>query len=429
MNTAAAPRYSLATKWAIMAAVGALYAFSFFHRVAVPGSLFNQIQGEFAASAAVVTSLGAVLLYIYGGAQFFVGPLVDRLGGMATLLWGGALLCVGALLFPLAHDLPALFAARAIVALGSSVMYLCVVKEIDRLFGAAHFAPILGVLAVVGYLGGVMATLPFAHAILAFGWRPAYLASGVLSVLAVAAAALLHRRTRAPASAESAGTSSGSYLDVLRNRSHRPVIFTGSIVFANYFVMQSTLGKKFLEDHVGLGPTSASAFTLAMMFTLMAAVFLSTFISRFLGNRRKPLLVACAALSVAATAALLWGLAHPAVGSGLWLGAYVLLALSSGINPIITASVRELNAPGVVARAVGFANGMVYLAVALLANGAGLVLDHYRASARVLAGATLYPAQAYRTLFLGLFFLSLAALAVSFFTRETRGVQVSETPR
>src|SRR5437763_463653 len=81
----------------------ALYFFSYFQRVAVPGTVFNELQVDFKASAAAITALGALFLYVYGFWQIFAGMLADRFGGLRMLLIGGLLMTFGSLVFPLAH--------------------------------------------------------------------------------------------------------------------------------------------------------------------------------------------------------------------------------------------------------------------------------------------------------------------------------------
>ena len=49
----------------------ALYFISYFQRVAVPGTVFNELQVDFNASAVAITALGALFLYIYGFWQIF----------------------------------------------------------------------------------------------------------------------------------------------------------------------------------------------------------------------------------------------------------------------------------------------------------------------------------------------------------------------
>src|SRR5450759_1644366 len=122
------------TELLILAGMIALYFFSYFQRVAVPGTVFNELQVDFNASAVAITALGALFLYVYGFWQIFAGMLADRFGGLRMVLIGGLLMTAGALVFPLARGLPLLYTTRVLVAFGASFMYISLIKEIDTLF-------------------------------------------------------------------------------------------------------------------------------------------------------------------------------------------------------------------------------------------------------------------------------------------------------
>ena len=124
----------------MLASMITLYFFSYLQRVAVPGTIFNELQLDFNASAVAITALGALFLYVYGFWQIFAGMLADRFGGLRMLLIGGLLMTVGALVFPLARSLPLLYTTRVLVAFGASFMYISLIKEIDTLFDRRHFA-------------------------------------------------------------------------------------------------------------------------------------------------------------------------------------------------------------------------------------------------------------------------------------------------
>src|SRR5512137_2690800 len=114
----------------VFPAMASVYFFAYFQRVAVPGTIFNELQADLKLSAATVASLGSMFTWIYGGMQIFVGMLADRFGGIRTLLAGGLAMATGALLFPLAPSTVPLFAARAVTGLGASFIYLSILKEL-----------------------------------------------------------------------------------------------------------------------------------------------------------------------------------------------------------------------------------------------------------------------------------------------------------
>ena len=88
----------------LMCCCSGLYSVSFFQRVAVPGTIFNELQKDFAASASTVTTLGSIYLLVYASLQLFIGMLADRHGGVKITLVCGFFLCVGSVLFPLSGN-------------------------------------------------------------------------------------------------------------------------------------------------------------------------------------------------------------------------------------------------------------------------------------------------------------------------------------
>ena len=407
-----------------IAAMGALYFFSYFYRVGVPGTVFDEIQTDLGVSAAAVTALAAIYLYVYGGIQIGVGLAADLWGGMKVLIFGGLLMSAGGVIFPLSGSLGWLYASRAMVGMGAGCMYLSIVKEIDSLFGEEHFAPLLGVMIFVGYAGGLMGTYPLERAVSAFGWRRALLGAGVLCTATLAVVAVLLPRLRHIVP-EPRPLRCKMLTDVLAGLPRSsPVLFCGVANWAVYFIIQTTLGKKFLQDFAGLSSRAAAGFTFLMMVVAMTSVFFSGIVSRLMGNRRKPLLVVAATVTLAACVLLVWGVSTGAHG-GVFLAAYLLLAAICGSSAIFCSSVKELNAPESVGLSVGVFNCAAYVGVAIVANAAGLVLAASRDRARDTGTAIIYPAEAYETIFWGLLVLAALSVVVSLFIRETHGRSVA----
>ena len=397
----------------------AIYFFSFFQRVAVPGTIFDELQSAFAASAGAITGLGAIYLYIYGVMQPVTGILSDRLGAARVVLVGGLFLSVGSVLFPLAHSLPALYAARALVGLGASLIYVSVVKAIDELFHSDHFVMFLGLAIFLGYSGGLAGTYPFERLVSAVGWRTGLLAAGIACAGALVGAYILFHRT-GQLEPRSSGNSLRAIVAVLRNRDSWPNLLTSFGNFAVYFLVQATIGKKFLTDYAGLSSAAAAAFTCAMMFTVMCMALVGGFVCRMLGNRRKPLVIAAIGCVLAAVGLMLLVLRFDA-GGKWFLPCYILLACSSIGSAAGSALMKELNPPDAVGTSLGILNGSCYLAVALVSSAAGTIMDHFQSQTVRTAAALVYPKQAYQSIFLLCLALSFGALVVACFIRETRG--------
>jgi MFS family permease len=416
-----------ATAITLLLAGCALYFFSFFQRVAVPGTIFDELQIGFQATAGQVAMLGAIYLYIYSLMQLVAGVLNDRFGPGRMLVVGGVLLSLGALLFPAAPSLPLLYSARVLVAFGASLLYLSLVKSVDVLFDAHHFAPLIGVCIFLGYAGGLAGTFPFERAVHAFGWRQAMAVAGVLTVAATLATALLYHR----AGRLHAGRGVfrlRDILTVLGNRASLPNIVAAPLSFSVYFVVQATIGKKLLADYCGLESSQAAAFTFAMMLVTMCAATAGGLVTRLLGNRRKPAIVFSIAACMLASAMLLAAL-HGNWPAPWFLAAYLVLAATHLSAPAGAALIRELNPPGLTGTAVGVLNAAVYLGVAVFTTLAGLIMDRYESQAIHTPTAILYPRQAYETIFAVCLAMTAIALFIAIrYIRESHGRSLWRDP-
>jgi len=402
--------------------MGSVYFFSYFLRAAVPGTIFNDLQSELGIRASAVAAMGSMFTWIYGGMQIAVGVLADRYGGGRTLLWGGGIMLVGATLFPLAHAVWLAFAARAITGMGASFMYLSLIKELDRLFGHRPFTLWLGIVLAVGYSGGVMATLPFERAAAAFGWRTSLLAVALLLACSLCATALALRRLgRAPRPRQA--VRAVRLAEVLGNRASRPLLACSLITFPVAFVMQTVLGKKFLQDFGGLGSSAAAACVLAMTATSACCVAAGGVLPRLFDERRRPLIRIGAALFALATSALLAATLAGAPGWAFPI-AFILMAAAGVSLPSSTSAMKELNRPDSVAMSISVMNSLAYIGCGTVGQAGGMILDRFRGAAQVAAsGAVIYPRSAYVALFAFLAALAALNLAAAWIVPETRGLQ------
>lgn len=407
-------------KLVAMAAMGLIYFFSYFQRAAIPGPIFDQLQSDLGVSASAVTALGAVCLYVYAAMQLFVGMAADRFGGRRTLLAGGLVLCLGAILFPLARSLPLLYACRALTGLGASFMFLSIIKEIDSLWEPRHFVLFWGLISCMGSGGALAATTPLAWLTGKLGWRSATLAVGILSAVSLLVAWLtLRRMSDPPPSARRPLLA--PLVNVLRNRASRPLLVVALVIFAVYFVIQITLGAKFLVDFCGLASGQASQVLMAMIVVGAIVGLLAEPIQRLSRQRRKPPILAGLTLALATSIALLWG-ARAGAPPAFFMISFVLLAVASGLTtPAMAATMKELNDPEVVSQSIAVTNCLSYVGVAVLSNVAGLVLDGFAGQATVTEGRTIYPGAAYAVIFGVLAAISLAALVAALLVPETRG--------
>ncbi len=395
----------------ILISITGVYFFSMFQRVAVPGTIFDELQMGFHVSAAAIATLGSIYLYIYGGMQVFTGMLADRLGSSRVLVAGGIFLAAGSVFFPLSATMTQLYLTRALVGLGASLIYISMLKHISHFFSVEQFPLVLACSIAAGYSGGVAATYPLERLTFHTGWRTSMLIAGLICLLAVTVSSWLLKRNF---SREKPTNSFAAVKKIIRNRRIYPVIVTGSANFSVYFVLQATIGKKMLEDFSDITSSQAAFFTFLMMITAMVSVLLHGYLGKRTGGR-KSFAVAAALMTMLGIGAILLNLCF-FNSTALFMASYLVCAYAGGniLNPTL---IKEISPSEAAGTAVGIYNGAMYCSVAILANIAGMIMDMFGDLATETPEAIIYPANAYRTIFalcLGIGLLSLvSALKIS----------------
>lgn len=395
-----------------------LYAFSYFQRIAVPGTIFNELQSELALPSTAVALLGGLYLYVYGGMQIFSGMFVDRFGSVRIILSGGVLLAIGSILFPMSHSLAMLYITRVIIGLGASLMFLSLIKEIDSKFSGKNFSALLSSTLFAGYLGGLLGTRPFESAVGAFGWRSSLLAVGITCGIFVILSAVLMWHSRNGNHIKSAASVLLALKQVTRNWSCYPGVYTGTVMFGNYFIMQAIIGKKFLQDCAGFSSASAASLTFLMMLVSMSASIFAGILPRWIENRRKPILIASSIATVIAPVLALLVIS----GGRMWvLPCYIMFGISTAGSPIFSTVMKELNEPNFAASSIGVSNCIGYVSIAVLTTAIGRALDLFSSQAVRTSAIIQYPPAAYRVIFIGFTILAISALISCLFVRETYG--------
>ncbi len=396
--------------------INSIYFFSYFQRVGVPGTVFNELQSDFALSATAVAGLSSLTFLVYGIMQIFAGIASDRFGGFRTFFAGGLLLSLSSILFSFAYSPGMLFLTRAFVGFSASFVFISLIKILSSVYDAEDFPLFLSISLILGYSGGIFATYPLERSVSFIGWRNSFLIAGILcSVFAVAGWPVL--KSSRNVFKQKQTFSLVALIRVVKNTHSFPVLFSGPVNFGIYFLFQSTLGKKFLQDSCHLPSTQASLFTFIMMTVNTAFAFISGYASRLAGKRR-PFMLIASILSLAAAVILFVNFLFGG-SAKLVLSAYILLAISAAVSPVYITTIKEMNSVEVTATSVGFLNTCSYLSMALFSYAAGRVMDAFRHSAVEIAGIIIYPDSAYRMIFLGCVMLTLCSFLISFSIRET----------
>lgn len=381
-----------------------LYFFVNIQAVVIPGTLFDDLQRDLNASAAAISFLGASYMYVYAFGQLLAGLLADRYGGFRTIFFGGILFSVGALLFPFGTHVWSLCLCRILIGLGASSVYLSLVKEYSKTF-TRNFAPMLGFLILVGYTGGILAGAPFLLMLpWAGGWRNLLFLTGAVTFLCwECLALLLLSGSRIPQNDLEKEKQFSNLIVGLRNWNNLHIFILAWSAFGIYYVIQTVIGKKFLEDFCHFSASSAAWWISVIGIVSAVFSFLTPVVCRFLENRRREFILFCGfgILVPCLLLVLMIFLNH----ASLWIPIlFCIMTGAANVVPIQVALLHEMNPPEILGSLVSIMNFGAYFAVAVLGNMGGFLIDFFppQTSGEVLV----YGRNSYLAVFILLFLVS-----------------------
>jgi hypothetical protein len=346
--------------------------------------------------------------------------LADKYGGYRLIAFGGVLFCLGSLLFPLLHNLYLLYACRVIVGIGASSIYLSMVKEVQKAF-PDNFAPWLGAAMFIGYAGGMTANAPFVALVHHTGWRNGLLGVGIVLLAAWLAFIVCRLRVRLPRPTD-ARFSFTAFAPAVRKRHNWALFLLIGISFAVFYAFQTLVGKKFLEDYCGMSALGAGGVFTATGALSAIASFGTPVACKLLGNRRRPFLLVMGASSLLCTAAGLGALLGGCRAPWLFTAIFLILSLTANMTAVYLALLSETNDLKLLGVCTSFGNFLAYMLVALLGNGAGLLMDAF--PARIVDGVRIYSPRAYAAVFTLFTALAAVGFLCSLAVRESRGRRI-----
>jgi predicted MFS family arabinose efflux permease len=167
-------------RWVVFAVSN--LAFTFGVMFVQLGLIAPDLMRDFTVEAQEIGILISVYSTVYAFMQLPGGILADRVGPRRVMSFFLGLGAVGMILFGQAPTFSISLAARMLVALGVSVLYVNKVKVIGGWFKADEFATAMGLGSSVGAVGRLLAGPALAALVSRFGWRNTYSAVGVLNL-------------------------------------------------------------------------------------------------------------------------------------------------------------------------------------------------------------------------------------------------------
>ncbi len=385
-------------------------------RVAVPGAVFDLLQGDLSTTAPKITMLGAVFCYVYALSQLITGILVDKVGGFKVALFGIIAFTFGALLFPKSDNFFLLYLSRAFLGFGSATFYLSSIREVKKYVKDENFSLAVSYMLFVGYSGGIIANAPLVSLISVTGWRNAFLYLGYFAFFIGVLYLILFLIFKPVHCDKKVEVSISPFKEILTKKENIYIYVFGGINYGLYYVLQSVIGKKFLQDFCFLG-VNKSALILSFMAVVAAfAGVMSAWISKKIGNKRAVIFRIAAIFSSLSTLTISLFLFFD-IHSNFITVLFLIIAYFGSISPLLICTLHLLNRYEISATAVAIQSFNFFMIVGILGAVSGMLMHLFEPTNK--NGVLIYPNESYLCVFVLFFVLSLISLVFSFKIKDT----------
>lgn len=372
------------------------YFFANFHRIAIPGAIFDVLEQELKVTAPYITIFGAIYMYIYAFTQLINGVLVDRFGGFRIILTGASILSIGALLFPLSHNLFIMYLSRGLVGMGSSMFYLSLIRELREIVSEKNFGMAISIMLFIGYTGGIFANAPFVYAMRHASWREILLVLAIITIIALFIFLILVSKIKLPKINKQIKMRALPFKLVLHKRHNRNLFSFACCNFAIFYTIQTVIGKKFLEDFCLMSTYKAASFLSFM--AIIAALFniINAYVCKLTHNHRVKFLKHASVITFCSLllicSALLFNIRTELIAC-----IFCILAANASLSAILVPVLHLTNRKMISGTAVSIMNFCFFITVGILGTATGLLLNIFEPIKR--GNVTVYTNDSYLLVF------------------------------
>lgn len=217
--------------WAVFFVAALFYTYEFIQRLS-PTAMIPELIADLHISAASMGQLSAFYYYAYASFQIPAGILTDR-GNIRHILGCSALLvAIGSLLQGSATHIFVIYAARALIGVGSAFAFVSCLKLSASWFEAKHLPLLVGLINLCGVFGAILSGAPLTWLIKTIGWRPTLLWGGFIGLLIAGAIFKAVRRGPLQQAQEKAPqqTSEGLFMIILSKQSWLAACYAALLV-------------------------------------------------------------------------------------------------------------------------------------------------------------------------------------------------------
>nr|WP_263323721.1 MFS transporter [Neobacillus sp. Marseille-Q6967] len=371
-------------RWVVFASVMFTYLLMASQRTA-PGLITDQVMVDFNVTATTIGLLTSIQFFVYTGLQIPMGILADRFGPNFFLIIGAIITGLGTIIYSLGTHEFVLFFARILTGIGDATIWVNMVLILSHWFNAKEFTKLIGVAAMTGSLGFLLATVPFSSWIDLLGWRAAFFSAGLLLCLCgIFLYFVLVRKSQQIFPAKSVimkkeiqhETTLVLLRRIFSNRQAWALFCCHFGIVGTYVGFISSWGVPYGMNVYGMTRSDASQLIMLGLIGALIGAPLASWISSRLGTIKRPYIVVHIILFLSWSVFLLFNGNPPFFLLNML---FLIIGLAYGANALTFAMVRQsfpIIESGMVS---GFANTGGFLSAVLLPSIFGKVLDHFQA--------------------------------------------------
>jgi sugar phosphate permease len=414
-------------RWVMWGVLALGYLLMSFTRVST-AVLAESLTRAFEITATELGLLHSSFFYLYAAMQLPAGLLADRYGPRRVAGTGTLVMGLGAVAFATSDSFLVGFAARALVGLGGSVIFLAILRFAVTWFRADEYATVTGMTIGVSALGGIVATTPLAIAASVAGWRASMLAVGSFCAVGALVILLVVRdRPADPAGEESFeratdGTPTSLRVDLQSVLGGPDVWILGVLLFlvlgVNFTVI-GLWGVPYLVHLYDLSVARASLYVLAGNVGLLVGSPLFGWVADRVAGHTGLVLFSTVVFCLVYGTITVLGTPPLALVGVLF---FVVMFVNGGIALAFTVG-RRRHPDEVSGTVSGTINSVGYFGAAVVPAVMGAALDAFWTGATV-GGTPVYSFTGYRVAFGIATTVGLAALACALWIYRTRRTPV-----
>ena len=414
-----------AYRWLVFALLALAYLLVYFHRTS-PAVVALDMMSDLQAGAGLMGLLASAYFYPYAIMQLPAGLLSDSWGPRRTITVFFLLAGAASIFFGLAGSSGMAIAARVLVGLGVSMLFVPTIKVLTRWFRLGEFATMMGILMAVGGLGVLVAAGPLAYLSAALGWRGSFVVIGAVTLALAVAIWFLVRNTpeemglppaEAPAAGgpppQAIGLAQGMRM-VVANPGFWAVAAWFFCTCGIFFSFVGLWGGPFLMNVHGLSkPQAGNVLNMAAVGMILGSPALSWLSDRVLRSRKKVLVLASAMVLALVLPLALAPSSFSLTALYVWV--FLLSVFSSAIVVVGFTTAKELFPVSMAGTSTGLVNLFPFFGGAVMQPVLGLILEGQGKVNGVFSAA------AYGKAFLVYVLAAAVALIASLLMKDTLG--------